>query len=51
MTPMERSIVEFMMKEPFTREGIHVSRIARAVGKDAYMIKSVDAFDHLASAF
>lgn len=39
LPPVPRSIVQFMQNQPQTREGVHVSAIAKAVGADAESIE------------
>ncbi|KAI0306473.1 replication protein A subunit RPA32 [Multifurca ochricompacta] len=39
LQPVPRSIVQFMLNQPQTREGVHVSAIVKAVGADAEAIE------------
>lgn len=39
LQPVPRSIVQFMLSQPHSREGVHVGAIVKAVGADAESIE------------
>jgi len=45
LPPLQRSIINFIISQPTSEEGVHVAAIARTVGGDAHMIS--DALDTL----
>jgi replication factor A2 len=39
LKPVPRSIVQYMLNQPQTREGVHVTAIVKAIGADAEAIE------------
>jgi replication factor A2 len=50
LQPVPRNIVQFMLSQPHSREGVHVGAIVKAVGADAELIVTYDGIFWLRNA-